>query len=279
MLTDISDTALWIAAIRAQETARPDAIFRDPLAAKLAGTRGPEIMSVMPHPEAMAFAMAIRTVAIDRLVLETVPLGIDTVINIGAGMDTRPYRLPLPRQLCWIEIDYPHVIEYKTAQLTGEKPNCQLQHIAADITQDTARRQLFADLGSRTKNALIITEGVIGYLTNDAAAALSRDLLAVPTFRYWIQDCSSGKRRRHQRARDLAKHLQYAPLQFTIDHPIPWFTGHGWNLHEKLHIMDEADRVHRAFPPLFPWNILLRLFPKQIKNFGNKMYAFVRFTR
>src|SRR5207342_2112112 len=38
-IRNISDTALWAAIYRADETARPDALFRDPLAARLAGER------------------------------------------------------------------------------------------------------------------------------------------------------------------------------------------------------------------------------------------------
>ena len=39
-IDNISDTARWVAVYRAQETARPDAIFRDPFAERLAGERG-----------------------------------------------------------------------------------------------------------------------------------------------------------------------------------------------------------------------------------------------
>ena len=38
-LTHISDTARWIAVMRARETERPDALFRDPLAAKVTAVR------------------------------------------------------------------------------------------------------------------------------------------------------------------------------------------------------------------------------------------------
>ena len=42
-MPSISDTALWVAVYRARETDRPDALFRDPLAYRLAGTRGEQI--------------------------------------------------------------------------------------------------------------------------------------------------------------------------------------------------------------------------------------------
>jgi methyltransferase (TIGR00027 family) len=279
VIKHVSDTALWVAAVRAEETARPDAIFRDHLAAKLAGDRGREILASLPHSGAMNFALAIRTVAIDRLVQETLALGVDTVINIAAGMDTRPYRLSLPQDLRWIEIDYDHVLDYKAAQLAGEKPNCQIERIAADLADDVHRRKLFSELGARTKNALIITEGFIAYLKNEHAEAISKDLFAIPSFRYWIMDYHQGKRARHRRSRAIAKHLQNAPWQFTIDNGIEWFGGHGWKVHQQLYILDEAARVGRAFPPIFPWNVLLPLFPKTLKIAANKTYGYVTFAK
>jgi methyltransferase (TIGR00027 family) len=278
VINHVSDTALWVAAVRAEETARPDAIFRDHLAARLAGNRGREILASLPHSQAIAFALSIRTVAIDRLVLETVPL-VDTVINLAAGMDTRPYRLPLPQQLNWIEVDYQHALDYKVAQLANEKPNCHVERIAADLADNDRRRQLFAELGARTKNALIITEGFFAYLKNEQAEAISKDLFAIPGFRYWIQDYNQGKRARHRRARGLAKHLKNAPWQFTIDNPLEWFGAHGWKIHQQLYIMDEADRVGRAFPSMFPWKLLIRAFPKTMKTAANKTYGYVTFTK
>lgn len=279
MIEHVSDTALWIAAVRAEETARPDAIFRDQFAARLAGDRGREILASLPHSEATNFALAIRTVAIDRLIQETLSLGIDTVINIAAGMDTRPYRLPLPQDLRWIEIDYDHVLDYKAAQLAEEKPNCQIERIAADLADDEHRRKLFSELGARTKNALVITEGFIAYLKNEQAEAISKDLFAIPSFRYWIQDLYRSKRARHRRARALAKHLKNAPWQFTIDNPEEWFGGHGWKVHQQIFLLDEAARVGRAFPAIFPWKVLLPLFPKTLKAAANKTYGYVTFTK
>lgn len=43
LVRDVSDTALWVAVYRARETERPDALFRDPYARRLAGARGEQI--------------------------------------------------------------------------------------------------------------------------------------------------------------------------------------------------------------------------------------------
>jgi methyltransferase (TIGR00027 family) len=279
LINHVSDTALWIAAYRAQETDRADAVFKDPLAKKLAGQRGYEIAAAMPHTKAMAFAMIVRTVAIDRLIGIAVASGVDTVINLGAGLDTRPYRMVLPAALNWIEVDFEHLVQYKNELLAQEKPVCRLQRIPADLANDIERRLLLARLGAQTTKALVITEGVIGYLTNDHASRLSYDIHAIPSFRYWIQDYSRGKMRKNRQSGAVAKKLKLAPLQFQVSEPIKFFGEHGWKVYENKFILDEADSIGRRLPLMFPWSMLMFLFPKKIRAIGNKTYGYVMFEK
>jgi methyltransferase (TIGR00027 family) len=112
-IRDVSDTALWVAVYRAQESARPDPLFQDPLATVLAGERGKQIADAMPYPRIMNWFLVIRTVALDRLIQAAIEQGADTLINLGTGLDTRPYRMKLPPNLRWVEVDFPHIIDYK----------------------------------------------------------------------------------------------------------------------------------------------------------------------
>src|SRR4051812_6371436 len=130
----VSDTAHWIAAFRALETDRPDAVFKDHLARKLAGETGFEMVATTPNKEAMGFAMVVRTTAIDKLVESAIAQGVDTVINLGAGLDTRPYRMQLPPHLHWVEVDFPKSIKFKNDLLFSDKPVCRLTRIAADLS-------------------------------------------------------------------------------------------------------------------------------------------------
>src|SRR4051794_2006583 len=108
-IADVSDTALWVATYRAEETERPDALFRDPLARRLAGEKGRKIAQRMEGSRYTAWSVVIRTCIIDAYIQELLREGIDTVLNLGAGLDTRPYRLDLPSTLRWVEADYPHM--------------------------------------------------------------------------------------------------------------------------------------------------------------------------
>src|ERR1700684_1716122 len=116
-ISHVSDTALWVAALRGREGKRADAVFHDPLSAALAGRRGLKIAASMPRSALVAWSMAVRTSAIDLLINEALEMGIDSVLNLGAGLDTRPYRLRLPARLRWIEVDFPNIVELKEAGL------------------------------------------------------------------------------------------------------------------------------------------------------------------
>jgi methyltransferase (TIGR00027 family) len=279
-INHISDTALWIAAYRAKETKSSHPVINDHLAEKLAGGKGFEMVATTPHTESMAFAMIVRTCAIDRLVEIAISKGIDTVINLGAGLDTRPYRMNLPSDLIWIEIDFKNIIDYKNEILKTENPRCHLERIPFDLSKDMDRKELFKQLGNKTKSALIITEGVIGYLTNQQAAKLSEDLFSIPSFHYWIQDYSRGKLRKNRGTKALQKKkLQNVPLQFHVEEPLRFFSRQGWRISENLLILDEADKIGKKLPLFFPWNLLLVLFPKLIRKIGNKTYGYVMYCR
>ena len=131
----VSDTALWVAGCRALETERPDSMFRDPLAAGLAGARGRQIANSMPNAKGMQWSVAIRTVVIDGFLRSAISSGVDTILNLGAGLDTRPYRMDIPPSLRWIEVDYASLIEQKDDQLRAETPVCQVERIGLDLAE------------------------------------------------------------------------------------------------------------------------------------------------
>src|ERR1035441_2690519 len=104
----VSDTALWVAYYRAKESKRPDALFHDPLAEVLLGDRGKKIADHMKTiGRYTEWSVISRTVIIDQFITKLIAAGVDIVLNLGAGLDTRPYRMNLPSTLRWFEVDYP----------------------------------------------------------------------------------------------------------------------------------------------------------------------------
>ncbi len=187
----VSDTALMVAACRALESEAPDAFVRDPFAARLAGERGMAMFRALPHPEMMRFGIAIRSHFLDELVLETVASNIiATVVSLGCGLDTRPWRLDLPPVLRWIEVDFPDMLEYKEGLMAGETPRCRRERLIADLSDPDQRRAVYAAIGPAP--ALMITEGLMMYLPAASVEALAAEPPRACGVAHWLCDIATS---------------------------------------------------------------------------------------
>jgi hypothetical protein len=95
----ISDTALWVAYFRARETQRPDALFRDVFAQRLAGEHGFRIANTLADENKHEWAWVARTYLFDQFIARAIRDGSDMVVNLAAGLDARPYRMDLPSSM------------------------------------------------------------------------------------------------------------------------------------------------------------------------------------
>jgi methyltransferase (TIGR00027 family) len=145
----ISDTARWAAIYRARETERDDALFRDPFAWRLAGKRGEEIARSTPFHEKHSWSWVTRTYLFDSIISRQVAQGADMVVNLAAGLDTRPYRMELPASLKWVEVDLPEILDYKEEALEAEKTACLLERVRLDLSDREERGTLLARLAAR----------------------------------------------------------------------------------------------------------------------------------
>jgi methyltransferase (TIGR00027 family) len=245
LIRNISDTARWVAVYRARESDRPDALFHDPFARRLAGERGEQIANSMPLGRDNDWSMVTRTYLIDQFVMEQVHEGVDMVVNLAAGLDTRPYRMQLPSSLHWIEVDLPEILDYKEGILRAEKPVCALERFRLDLSNVNARREIFLQLGSKAKKALIITEGLIIYLAADQVAALAQDLAASPSFHSWILDIALPGLLRMLQKKMAAQLSQAAPFKFAPDEGPGFFLRYGWRPLDVRSLLKNAARLKR----------------------------------
>jgi O-methyltransferase involved in polyketide biosynthesis len=80
------------------ESARPDALFHDPLADRLAGERGRAIVAAAPRMIRSGWWLVARTKVIDDVIIEAIGDGCDRVLNLAAGLTVGPAcRLPPDR--------------------------------------------------------------------------------------------------------------------------------------------------------------------------------------
>jgi len=190
-IAHVSDTALMVAACRAHETELEDAFVRDPFAARLAGERGRAILDAMPHGGVLRLGLAIRTRFVDELLLEALAAyPIKTVLSVGCGLDTRPWRLDLAPDLRWIEIDFADMLDYKEGLMTGEKPRCSRERLTADLNDSGQRRALYEAAGPAP--ALMITEGLLLYLPAATVEALAAEVQNQSGVAHWISDISTS---------------------------------------------------------------------------------------
>jgi len=270
IVRNISDTARWAAVFRARETERPDALFRDPFAERLAGTLGVDIANSLPEGNSHAWAWVARTFLFDQFIERELQQGVDMVVNLAAGLDARPYRMALPAALEWIEIDLPEILTYKEGILANEKPSCILERIRLDLSDGPARRTLFGALDRHAKKILVLTEGLLIYLDAEEVASLAKDLAAGSHFQRWIMDLTSpGLLRMMQRSAGRQLSQVGAPFKFAPAAGTGFFTPHGWEPAEVKGLLKTATRFKR--PPFFLR--LLGHLPEQKKPAGNRPWS------
>src|SRR5690349_1378324 len=259
LIRNISDTARWAAVFRARETERSDALFRDPLARKLAGERGEQIAASMKMHEKNAWSWVLRTYLFDQYFARCLAAGVDTILNLAAGLDARPYRMDVPPTLRWIEVDLPELLAYKEEVLAGEKPRCALERVALDLSDVAKRRALFAQVGASSKRVMVLSEGLLVYLSAEDVGVLAADLAREASFRYWAFDVVSPgllEMLRREGGAELEK--AGAPFKFAPAEGPAFFERYGWRPLEVRSTFKAAGRAGRL-----PWPLkLFKFFPE-----------------
>ncbi len=269
----VSDTARWMAFYRAMESERPNAHFRDPYARHLAGERGKAIAYMLPWGISNAWSLIVRTCIFDEIIMKTVENhAVDTVLNLAAGFDTRPYRLSLPTSLRWIEVDLPDILAEKEKKLANECPRCCLTRVPLDLADVEARRALFSRLARDTGQALVVTEGLLTYLTAEQVTALACDLRTQAPFRWWLIDLVAPfVLSLYNIWWDSELRHGNASWQFAPEEGAHFFSRVGWHAAEFRSTMEEAARLNRdmLFGPL--WRLMIRYSGKAVQETYRKM--------
>jgi methyltransferase (TIGR00027 family) len=280
-IENVSDTARWVAVYRAMESARPDAVFRDPFAERLAGERGHQILDEMPQGRAFAWPMIVRTAVFDEIILDAVQhRSVDLVVNLAAGLDARPWRLPLPPSLHWVDVDLPGILNHKTDMLRDEKPACRYEPVTLDLTDAPARRALFARLGDGSKRALVISEGLLVYLAPEQVATLATDLHEPSSFREWLIDLASPqlvKRMSKTWGKNLA--AGGAPFLFAPAEGTDFFRPYGWREGLFRGTWEEARRLNRTMKGAWIWNLIGKLTSKKGREKFRRFAGYVLLER
>jgi methyltransferase (TIGR00027 family) len=271
LIRNISDTARWAAVFRARETERSDALFRDPFARKLAGDRGEQIAASMKMHEKNAWSWVMRTYLFDQYIARGLASGVDTILNLAAGLDARPYRMDLPPALRWIEVDLPELLAYKEEVLAGEKPRCALERVTLDLSDVAKRRALLAQVGASAKRVMVLSEGLLVYLSAEEVGTLASDLARQPSFHYWAFDIISPglleMLRRQGGGAELAQ--AGAPFKFAPAEGPGFFARYGWRPADVQSTFKAAGRAGRL-----PWSLrIFSFFPESSGAQGKRPWS------
>ncbi len=217
--------------------------------------------------------MIVRTAIMDEFITRTIIQdNVDTIVNLAAGLDTRPYQLELPSSLRWIEVDLPDILDYKESKLTGFSPNCRLERKKVDLVEIAARKKLFEQINLAARRALVITEGLLLYLSGEDVASLAEDLHSRENFRWWTLDIATpallGWLLNNSFRRFAEGDIQ---MKFAPEGGPSLFMQFGWDAAESRLVSKESRRLKREMPGMWFYRLLATVAPRKQREVFVKM--------
>jgi len=168
----ISATAFAVAAIRARETEKADGLLKDEFAKYFSE----DILAKIPKEYTNLFydrlikIVVYRSLVSDTIIEDRINKNVRQIVNLGCGFDSKVYRLNLPPELKFYEIDVPAVLNYKSEVMhkINAKPKCQHYQIAMDLTnKDEWATQLLQNGFDKNLPTIFVLEGLVIYLNDD----------------------------------------------------------------------------------------------------------------
>ena len=165
--------------------------------------------------------------------------------------------------------------------MAEETPACKLVRIPCNLTNPNAREAFLSTVAGQAKRGLVLTEGVIPYLTETDVNALADELRSHASFRYWIVDYFSPYARRFRQRETKKRRMENAPFQFDPKDYFGFFAQHGWRSKEVHWVQDAAKRFGRPAPAFVRrWSLLLGIFmSKKTREEMLNFMAYVLFER
>ena len=260
-MTAVGLTSRWIAASRAVESGRTDALFHDPLARALAGDAGFAVRQTMgramstgedrdPH-------LAIRTRFFDDALLDAVRTRrARQVLMLAAGMDSRAFRLDWPDDTLLFEVDRAEIFDYKEPILDrlGAQPRCDRRVVRADLAGEWMPALHAAGFDSTARTAVLI-EGLVMYLDESDVRRLFATLQDVVPAGSWLgMDVINDAMLTSSYTAGLIKMLESlgCPWKFGTPSAVEFLGQYGWSATLTSPGDPEANYGIWPFPPMPP---------------------------
>lgn len=275
--TSVGSTAVMVAAARAGETDREDALIKDPYAKILVAGAGTGVWEALLDSEfaakienldaeaAAIFAhmgnyQAVRTHFFDEYYRQAAQAGIRQIVILASGLDSRAYRLQWPAGTTVYEIDQPKVLEYKSATLREHdvQPAAERREVPVDLRFDWPAALRDAGFDGSQPTAWL-AEGLLMYLPAEAQDRLFELVteLSAPGSRIAAETAGVAATDRREamkeRFKKFADQLNLGSAldiqELVYDDPnradvVEWLNAHGWQA-EGVHALDEMARLDR----------------------------------
>jgi methyltransferase (TIGR00027 family) len=246
-------TAIGVAAIRAAESVRPDRLFDDPFEggfARAAGDWRPSADAPATEEQArsrrrLTSWITVRTRFLDDVVLDACAGPCRQVVILGAGLDSRAFRLAWPGGTRLWELDLPQVVEFKEQVLRAEewRPRCERVAVPVDLTGDWGEPLQNAGFDAGVPVAWV-AEGLLAYLAAEVRDALLTRAagLSVTGSRVGLTLAASDRLGawRNAHPNGIADRGDYVALWRSAApaDPAGWLAAHGW----RATLYDVAER-------------------------------------
>lgn len=238
-------TSEWMAAIRRREHLRPDAYLDDPYAEDLITdpVAAAEQLSTLDRLSGPSGSVIVRGRLGNEVLKHAVAAGVRQAVTLGAGSDTRPWRLKLPQDLRFFEVDLPGQLDAKV-KLLGPPPSGERITAAADLRDDWMSALRRAGFDPR-RPAVWVMEGLLHYLDRAQAGKLLGNLTAASAPGSWLTGDVP-----HRAFLSDPMHVEFlewmaergSPFIGTFTDPRPWLSAAGW--HADAH--EPADLISGA---------------------------------
>ena len=258
----VSQTAFYCSGARAWDAQRWRPICRDDLASRFMSPTAQEFFRPYQKLYGTNVICAARHRIIDDLVRAQLKQSPETlIVLLGAGFDTRAFRLPSGR---YLEIDEAPLMDYKETCLPAGSAKNPLTRLAIDFAKESLADKLTPY--QTTGAVVVIVEGVTMYLSQSALQSLAQTIRQVFPQAKVIADMMSetyGQKYGNPIRQKLA--TVDAVFQFS-EPPEEIFQAHGFQSQQRLSIFKQT--LILSFPgvPHFCWPLIWRTTPRLLRD-------------
>lgn len=240
-LEGVGATAVAVAVARELESQRDDRVLFDPLAAEFVTATGEQVnddhhtMSPAARETliSMQYSVVGRTRFLDDVCAAALADGVEQVVILGAGLDTRGFRLGWPTTVSLFEVDRRDVFTVKEPVIAaaGRQPSCRRLLVVADLREQWTDALRAAGFDEH-RPTVWLAEGLLVYLDTDIVVGLLAAVTAAsPTGSRFGVTLRTELGEQHRDDPTADPYAEYHSLwrSFGTIDVVDWLNNNGWD--------------------------------------------------